>query len=114
MALKNRTMQLEKGISYLHSTSIKQNDIVNHFLGTNERWEVVAGFINQHTKTPDMVRNAKETLFKAKELQHGDFHHSSLKEEANKRAYENLENSLKKDIKVTHSNNFRLSKKRRR
>jgi hypothetical protein len=39
-------------------------------------------------------------LFKAKELQHGDFSHSSLKEEANKKAFENLENSKKKDMKV--------------
>ena len=70
------------------------------FAGTNQRWEVVASFINQHTKTPEVVRTAKETLNKAKELQHGDFSHSSLKEEANKKAFENLENSLKKDVKV--------------
>ncbi len=70
------------------------------FAGTNQRWEVVASFINQHTKTPEIVRTAKETLFKAKELQHGDFSHSSLKEEANKKAFENLENSKKKDMKV--------------
>jgi hypothetical protein len=34
----------------------------------------VASFINQHTKTPEVSRNAKETLSKAKELQQGDFH----------------------------------------
>jgi len=45
-----------------------------YFLGTNQRWEVVASFINQHTKTPEVTRNAKETLGKAKELQQGDFH----------------------------------------
>jgi hypothetical protein len=39
-------------------------------------------------------------LSKAKELQHGDFSASALKEEANKKAYENLEKTLKKDMKV--------------
>ena len=68
--------------------------------GTNQRWEVVANFVNQHTQTPLIVRNAKETLAKAKELQSGNFHLSSLKEDANKRAYENLEKQKKKDIKV--------------
>ena len=68
--------------------------------GTNQRWEVVASFINQHTVTPEVTRNAKETLSKAKELQHGDFHLSTLKEEANKKAYENLEKQKKRDVKV--------------
>ena len=68
--------------------------------GTAQRWEVVANFVNQHSKTPSIVRNAKETLAKAKELQSGDFHLSSLKEDANKRAYENLEKQKKKDVKV--------------
>ena len=68
--------------------------------GTNQRWEVVANFINQHTKTPEIQRQAKETLSKAKELQSGDFHMSQIKEEANKRAYENLERQKKRDVKV--------------
>ena len=68
--------------------------------GTTQRWEVVSSFINQHTKTPSIQRTAKETLAKAKELQSGDFHLSSLKEEANKMAYENLEKQKKKDVKV--------------
>ena len=68
--------------------------------GTNQRWEVVASYINQHTETPAIQRTAKETLSKAKELQSGNFHLSSLKEEANKRAYENLEKQKKKDVKV--------------
>jgi hypothetical protein len=46
------------------------------------------------------VRSAKETLSKAKELQHSDFHANSLKEEANKRAFENLEKTKKRDVKV--------------
>ena len=38
--------------------------------GTNQRWEVVASFVNQHAGgSPDNARNAKETLAKAKELQ---------------------------------------------
>ena len=68
--------------------------------GTAQRWDVVANFVNQHTKTPSIQRKAKETLAKAKELQSGDFHLSSLKEDANKRAYENLEKQKKKDVKV--------------
>ena len=35
------------------------------------RWEVVAQFINQHTKSPEIVRAAKETLGKAKQMQQG-------------------------------------------
>ena len=73
--------------------------------GTAQRWEVVANFVNQHTKTQSIQRNAKETLAKAKELQSGDFHLSTLKEEANKRAYENLEKQKKKDVKV-HNNKY--------
>jgi len=65
--------------------------------GTNQRWEVVSEFINQHTPTPEVQRNAKETLGKAKELQSGNFAVSSLKEEVNKLAYENLEKGKKKD-----------------
>lgn len=68
--------------------------------GTTQRWDVVASFINQHTKTPEVCRSAKETLSKAKELQQGDFHLSSLKDEVNKKAYENLEKQKKRDIKV--------------
>jgi len=72
--------------------------------GTNQRWEVVANFVNQHTQTPSIQRNAKETLAKAKELQSGNFHLSSLKEDANKRAYENLEKQQKKkDVKVDNA-----------
>ena len=71
-----------------------------HAKGTNQRWEVVANFVNQHTKTPEIRRHAKETLSKAKELQSGDFHLSQMKEETNKRAYENLEKQKKRDVKV--------------
>ena len=76
--------------------------------GTTQRWEVVANFVNQHTKTPSIQRNAKETIAKTKELQSGDFHLSSLKDDANTRAYENLEKQKKKgvDSKVNRTNIF--------
>lgn len=61
--------------------------------GTNQRWEVVANFINQHNNSNDsshLKRNAKEVLAKAKELQSNDFSKSSMKERANKKAYDNF------------------------
>ncbi len=64
---------------------------------------MVASFINQHSKTPEVQRKAKETLSKAKEMQQQDFHTSALKEEANKKAYENLEKQKKRDVKVRYS-----------
>ncbi len=73
--------------------------------GTTNRWEVVASFVNQHTKSstaeaPPPPRTAKETLSKAKALQQGDFSKSALKEEVNKNALENLEKQKKRDVKV--------------
>lgn len=68
--------------------------------GTTQRWEVVVNFIMQHTKTPEMVRHAKETLSKAKELQSGNFHLSSMKDKANENAYENLEKTKKREVTV--------------
>ena len=69
--------------------------------GTTNRWEVVASFVNQHSKTPsDSSRTAKETLAKAKQMQQGDYHKSSLKEEVNKNAYENLEKQKKREVKT--------------
>jgi len=68
--------------------------------GTINRWETVASFINQHSKSPEIVRSAKETLSKAKEMQSSDFSQSSLKEEVNKNAYENLEKQKKTGMKV--------------
>ena len=69
--------------------------------GTGNRWEVVASFINQHSKESN--RSAKETLAKAKEMQQGDYHKSSLKDEVNKKAYENLEKQKKREVKVDDS-----------
>ena len=61
---------------------------------------MVASFINQHSKSPEIVRSAKETLSKAKEMQSGDHSQSSLKDEVNKNAYENLEKQKKTGMKV--------------
>ncbi|XP_015599796.1 dnaJ homolog subfamily C member 2 [Cephus cinctus] len=59
--------------------------------GTNQRWDVVANFINQHGNPSNGVkRDAKEVLAKAKDLQSTDFSKSSLKEQANKKAYDNF------------------------
>lgn len=61
--------------------------------GTNQRWEVVANFINQHSisnKNDGITRNAKEVLAKAKDLQSTDFSKSSMKEQANKKAFDNF------------------------
>merc|ERR1712106_423887 len=64
--------------------------------GTANRWEVCAEYINQHSDAPP--RAAKEVLFKAKELQSGNFAMSNLKEEVNKMAYENLQKGQKKEV----------------
>ena len=59
--------------------------------GTNQRWEVVANFINQHSaSTNDLKRDAKEVLAKAKDLQSTDFSKSSMKEQANRKAFDNF------------------------
>lgn len=58
---------------------------------TNQRWEVVANFINQHvSSTSGVCRNAKEVSAKAKSLQSTDFSKSSLKEQANRKAFDNF------------------------
>lgn len=57
--------------------------------GTANRWEVVAAFLNQHGAASD--RTAKEVLGKAKSLQKLD---PQLKEEANRKAYEQHQKSL--------------------
>ncbi|XP_015183385.1 PREDICTED: dnaJ homolog subfamily C member 2 [Polistes dominula] len=81
-----------------HTAPWNENDLqllikaVNLFpAGTNQRWEVVANFINQHsTSSSSITRDAKEVLAKAKDLQSTDFSKSSLKERANKNAYDNF------------------------
>jgi DnaJ family protein C protein 2 len=56
------------------------------------RWEVVANFVNQHTKS-DLKRNAKEVLARAKSLSTTDA--STLKTAVNQQAYSKFEQSHK-------------------
>lgn len=86
----------DKGSSASSSSSWSADDVqllvkaVNLFpAGTANRWEVVAAFLNQHGATSD--RTAKEVLAKAKSLQKLD---PQLKEEANRKAYEQHQKSL--------------------
>ena len=58
--------------------------------GTNQRWDVVTEFINQHNGGV-AVRGVKETISKAKELQGSNFATSSLLDDVNKMAYENMQ-----------------------
>lgn len=69
--------------------------------GTNQRWEVVANFINQHaTNLPENVKfNAKEVLNKAKDIQSSDFSKNELKAQVNQNAFESFEKS-KKELRV--------------
>ncbi|XP_023025374.1 dnaJ homolog subfamily C member 2 [Leptinotarsa decemlineata] len=77
--------------------------------GTNQRWEVVSNFINQHgtfSKNSNKF-NAKMVLAKAKDLQNTDFSKNNLKEVANKQAFDNF----KKDKKnVLHIDENGISK----
>lgn len=66
-----------------------------HVSPLSRRWEVVASFINQHVEGAQ--RTAKEVLAHAKTLQKSD---QSLKQSANKNAYENFEKSSKAPSKV--------------
>lgn len=70
--------------------------------GTNQRWDVVAKFINQHGtfKENSNKFNAKQVLAKAKDLQNTDFSKNNLKDEANKQAFSNFQKGNKKDLVV--------------
>lgn len=69
--------------------------------GTNQRWEVVANFINQHaTNLPDNVTfNSKDVLNKAKDIQSSDFTKNDLKAQVNQKAFESFEKG-KKELRV--------------
>lgn len=78
--------------------------------GTNQRWEVVANFLNQHgTFTDDRRFNAKEVLNKAKDLQSSDFSKSSLKKAANEEAFDQFEKEKKKVANVVDDNSISKS-----
>lgn len=69
--------------------------------GTNQRWEVVANFMNQHGKKRENQFTAREVLSKAKELQSSD---ESVKVAANQKAFDNLEKRKKvASVEVTET-----------
>lgn len=83
--------------------------------GTNQRWDVVANFLNQHgTFTDERRFNAKEVLNKAKDLQNTDFSKSSLKKVANEEAFDQFEKERKKvaatvdDTSISQSDTVKL------
>lgn len=72
--------------------------------GTNQRWEVVANFMNQHGKRKESTVTAREVLSKAKELQSLD---DSVKAAANQKAFDNLEKRKKSaNVEVEASQRF--------
>ncbi|XP_059046423.1 dnaJ homolog subfamily C member 2 [Achroia grisella] len=78
--------------------------------GTNQRWEVVANFLNQHsTFTDDKRFVAKDVLNKAKDLQSSDFSKSSLKKAANEEAFDTFEKEKKKVVNSVDDNSISKS-----
>lgn len=73
--------------------------------GTNQRWDVVANFINQHGKFVENSSkfNAKIVLAKAKDLQNTDFTKNNLKETANKQAFDNFKKDKKNVLNIDES-----------
>lgn len=69
--------------------------------GTNQRWDVVANFINLHAiNLPDNVKfNSKDVLGKAKDIQSSDFTKNDLKVQMNQKAFESFEKG-KKELKI--------------
>lgn len=69
--------------------------------GTNQRWEVVANFINLHaTNLPENVSfNSKDVLNKAKDIQSSDFTKNDLKAQVNLKAFESFEKN-KKELRI--------------
>lgn len=79
--------------------------------GTNQRWEVVANFLNQHGVFTDEKRfTAKDVLNKAKDLQSSDFSKSNLKKAANDEAFDQFEKEKKKVKETNHVDDNGISK----
>ncbi|XP_021939402.1 dnaJ homolog subfamily C member 2 isoform X2 [Zootermopsis nevadensis] len=76
--------------------------------GTNQRWEVVANFINQHTVGDFVPRTPKEVLAKAKDLQSCDYSRNILKVAANQKAYDNFEKDQKVSVEVSATTSQRF------
>lgn len=70
--------------------------------GTNQRWEVVANFLNQHGSFRDGSTKftPRAVLAKAKDLQNTDFSKNNLKEVANKQAFENFKKDKRNALVV--------------
>lgn len=69
--------------------------------GTAQRWDVIANFMNQHSKTAaEQKYIARDVLGKAKDLQNNDFSKSSLKSQVNDNAFESFEKQRKELKKV--------------
>ncbi|XP_076268071.1 dnaJ homolog subfamily C member 2 [Rhynchophorus ferrugineus] len=70
--------------------------------GTNQRWEVIANFINQHGvfQKDSSKFSAKLVLAKAKDLQNTDFSKNNLKEQANKKAFDTFKKDKKNVLNV--------------
>lgn len=73
--------------------------------GTNQRWEVIANFINQHGvfKQDSSKFTAKLVLAKAKDLQNTDFSKNNLKEQANKKAFDTFKKDKKTVLNIDES-----------
>lgn len=73
--------------------------------GTNQRWEVVSNFINQHGTFADGSSKftARAVLSKAKDLQNTDFSKNNLKEVANKQAFDNFQKDKRNVLVVGES-----------
>lgn len=73
--------------------------------GTNQRWEVIANFLNQHGsfKPESSKFTAKMVLAKAKDLQSTDFSKNNLKEQANKKAFDTFKKDKKTVLTVDES-----------
>lgn len=73
--------------------------------GTNQRWEVVANFINQHGSFAEGSTkfSPKAVLAKAKDLQNTDFSKNNLKEVANKQAFNNFQKDKRNVFVVEES-----------
>lgn len=68
--------------------------------GTVQRWDVIANYMNQHSKTAEEAKyNSRDVLSKAKDFNQ-DFNKSTMKTQANENAFESFEKQRKDAKKV--------------
>ncbi|RNA14164.1 subfamily C member [Brachionus plicatilis] len=65
-------------------------------MGTRERWEVIANFIEEHSRGK-YKRSGKECLAKTKEMQNPD---NKFREDVNKKAYEKAIGAKKEEVSI--------------